>query len=322
MKALASRRHSALLIAAAALAMGACCAHAGPQASCGAASSLASGEVDIGGGVVLHYVTAGKGIPVVFVHGSLSDYSYWCGQVAAFGRHYRAIAYSRRYDFPNSNAPVLGYSAKTDADDLGAIIAHMHLGKVYVIGHSYGALTALFLAANHPELLRAVVLAEPPAISILRHLPDEEASVGRAMYSDIFARMVTPMRADFLKGDANAGVGAFIDYVFDSQNAWSDMSGADRAATMRDAREWEVMMTHGTLFPDITPQTVHSVRVPVMIMSGAKSYPFLAYIDQELARLLPDNVNVIYPDVGHQMWVKYPNMSRNDAEAFFRKHPD
>jgi pimeloyl-ACP methyl ester carboxylesterase len=45
---------------------------------------------------------------------------------------------------------------------LAALIEKLQLGKVHVIGHSYGALTALFLAVKHPELVRTLVLARLP----------------------------------------------------------------------------------------------------------------------------------------------------------------
>src|SRR5262245_53080010 len=50
------------------------------------------GAVDIGHHVVLHYAEEGAGVPVVFVHGSLSDMGYWKDQVGAFAKHYRATA--------------------------------------------------------------------------------------------------------------------------------------------------------------------------------------------------------------------------------------
>jgi hypothetical protein len=84
-------------------------------------------------GVELHYEERGQGIPVVFVHGSLSDGSYWHDQLAPFAEPgFRAIAYSRRYNFPNTNKPRPGYSAVVDADDLAALIQKLHLGKVDV----------------------------------------------------------------------------------------------------------------------------------------------------------------------------------------------
>ncbi|HVS76543.1 MAG TPA: alpha/beta hydrolase [Steroidobacteraceae bacterium] len=276
--------------------------------------------VDIGNGIALHYVEAGEGAPVIFVHGSLSDYSYWNAQVAAFAKHYRVIAYSRRYNYPNVNPARRGYSAAADAEDLAALIQKLHLGRVYVIGHSYGALTALFLAVARPSLIRAMVLAEPPDVSILPHLPDEQAKIGKSMSEDIQRRMVQPMRAAFARGDRNAGVGIFIDYVFDDSRAWSRMSLSDRADTMRDAREWDVMMTSGTLFPDLSPAAIHAIRVPTLVMSGGRSYRFLGYIDQELVRLIPESRSIVYPHAGHQMWYQEPVLCRHDAEDFFRSH--
>lgn len=275
--------------------------------------------IDIGHDITLHYIEQGAGVPVVFVHGSLSDFSYWQDQVVGFSQRYRAIAYSRRYNFPNRNSPIPGYSAITDADDLAAFIGALHLGKVYIVGHSYGALASLFLATRHPELIRALVLAEPPAISLLRHLPSEYAQRGEATYDDIYRRMVAPMQADFARGDPDAGVGVFMDYVFNDPHAWANMSARDRGDTMKDVHEWDVIMTKGTLFPEITPQAIHNIEVPVLLMSGGKSYPFLALIDRELVRLIPHSRHIVYADAGHQMWLQHPLECRDDVEAFFQR---
>jgi len=79
-------------------------------------------------------------------------------------------------------------------------------------------------------------------------------------------------------------------------------------------------MTAGTLFPDIAPETVRKIQVPILLMSGAKSYPFLALTDGELARLLPDSKRIVFPDSGHQMWLKHPRECRDDTEKFFAEH--
>lgn len=273
--------------------------------------------IDVGHGITLHYVEQGHGDPVVFVHGSLSDGGYWNEQLPEFAKHYRVIAYSRRYNFPNTNPSRPGYSAITDADDLSALITRLKLGKVYIVGHSYGALTALFLAVRHPGQIRKVVLAEPPAVSLLEHLPGSEASVGRAMYGDIQRRMVVPMKREFSNGEREAGVATFIDYVLDDRHAWDKFSLSSKQATMLDAHEWDVMMTRGELFPAIDPAAVARIRVPVLIMSGAKSYAFLGLIDRELARLIPGSEHFILPRDGHQMWYQDPVLCRQRVFRFF-----
>jgi len=277
-------------------------------------------SVDIGQGVTLHYAEEGKGVTVIFVHGSLSDYGYWRDQVPEFAKHYRAIAYSRRYNFPNSNAPVDGYSAVTDSDDLVAFIKKLHLGRVYVVGHSYGALTALFLETRHPELLRAVVLAEPPAVSLLQHISPPNMEKGAAMYADIQKNMVAPMQQAFAAGQTDHGIGIFIDYVFARPQAWETMSADDRKDVLRNAQEWNVMLPKGTLFPEISPDAVRAIRVPTLILSGGKSYPFLAVIDDQIQKDIRGSRNVVFPDAGHQMWYKHPDECRDLTEEFFAKH--
>jgi|SRR5215467_2513475 len=94
---------------------------------------------DIGGGIVLHYVDQGKGTPLIFVHGSLSDGGYWADQIGPFAEYYRAIASSRPYNYPNSNPPRAGYSAVADAEDL-AVHPHSSAavwGKVVPISGAY-----------------------------------------------------------------------------------------------------------------------------------------------------------------------------------------
>ena len=189
---------------------------------------------------------------------------------------------------------------------------------MYVVGHSYGALTGLFLAVRHPKLLRALVLAEPPAVSLLKDELSARSSESLGMYADIQQRMVAPMRRAFRAGDTSSGIGVFIDYVFNRAHAWDTMPLEARAETWRDAHEWEVMMTTGTLFPRIEPAALKRIRLPVLLLSGSKSYPFLNVIDEDLLRLIPGSRRIVYPDAGHQMWLQQPVQCRDDVEAFLR----
>jgi non-heme chloroperoxidase len=115
-------------------------------------------------GVELHYIDRGRGESVVFVHGALDDYRMWEAELEPFAQHYRVIAYSRRYNFPNENRPPGdGYSAINDAEDLAALVQKLQLAPAHFVAHSYGGYAALFLAVRHPELVRSLVLAEPAA---------------------------------------------------------------------------------------------------------------------------------------------------------------
>src|SRR5437764_1132633 len=162
-----------------------------PQATAKPQSEIPLHSVQ-GPDVTLHYVSVGRGQPVVMVHGGLEDYRAWTAQLAPLASsHYRAVAYSRRYNFPNRNetraAP--SYSAQVDADDLAMLIEELHLGPVHLVGHSYGGLAALLFATEHPELVRSLTLSEPPVFSWV-----EEQPGGAARVRDFCRRCRVPVR--------------------------------------------------------------------------------------------------------------------------------
>jgi len=288
---------------------------AGGQA---ASSPLRVEQVRITNGMELHYVELGKGEPVVFVHGSLSDGSYWNPQLAEFAKKYHVIAYSRRYNQPNTNLAQPGYSAVTDADDLAGLIEAKHLGRVHVIGHSYGAFTGLFLATRHPEMVRSLVLAEAPAVSLLMHLPDTQGESGRAIYAEVQREMVEPVKAAFQKRDRETGVKTFINFVLRNPMAWDSWSEQERQETLRNAHEWDVMMTSGEVFPVLEPEAVERIKAPTLLLSGESSYWFLRPIDEELERLLPNQKRIILKGATHRMWYEQPEKCRSVVLEFLK----
>ena len=274
--------------------------------------------VRVSGGVELHYVEMGKGDPIVFVHGSLGDGSFWNPQLAPFAEKYHVIAYSRRYNQPNTNQPQAGYSAVMDADDLAGLIEKLQLGRVHVVGHSYGAYTALFLAIRHPQIVRSLVIAEAPAMPLLGYLPGDESELGKKTLADIRARMEEPMKAAFRKGDQSAGVGAFINYLSNDSQAWDKWPEEARKGTLMNAHEWDVMLTEGELFPDVKPEAVQKIKAPTLLLSGGKTFEFLKLIDEELSRLLPSNQRIVLPGATHHLFYEQPEKCRSVILEFLR----
>jgi non-heme chloroperoxidase len=85
-------------------------------------------------GASLAYLEQGQGDAVVFVHGSLDDLRSWRLQIPAFGSHYRALAYSRRYHYPNAQpSGAFDYTAALHADDLAAFIGWLGPQPVHLV---------------------------------------------------------------------------------------------------------------------------------------------------------------------------------------------
>jgi pimeloyl-ACP methyl ester carboxylesterase len=105
-------------------------------------------HVDVNG-AHLAYVEKGQGEPVVFVHGGISDLSIWGPLLEPVSHRYRAIAYSRRYAWPNQPIPEgVPDTIAPHAADLAQLIENLHLGAAHVVGNSWGAFVALVVARD------------------------------------------------------------------------------------------------------------------------------------------------------------------------------
>src|SRR5688572_283030 len=117
----------------------------------------------------IHYIDIGKGAPVVFVHGALSDYRTWRNEIDTFAKNHRVISYSRRYAWPNQQTIIDSskHSYASHVKDLAELIKALKLEPAHLVGHSSGAFIAMLTGMEHPELVRSLTLGEPPVVSLL-----------------------------------------------------------------------------------------------------------------------------------------------------------
>src|SRR5262249_44339445 len=95
-------------------------------------------------GTRLAYVEQGRGQPLVFVHGSISDLTIWQPILESVGGRYRAIAYSRRYAWPNDPiSDTVADGLAQHATDLAEFIETLKLGPVHLVGNSFGGFISL-----------------------------------------------------------------------------------------------------------------------------------------------------------------------------------
>src|SRR6266700_2148289 len=124
----------------------------------------------------LAYDENGSGPDILFVHGIPTDYRAWNAQVPVFSQKYHVITYSRRHAKPNSNTGSLRESTiDNNAVDLQELIQKTTSPPINLIGHSYGGFIAAHVAANHPKLVRRLVLIEPGITTLLIRDPQSRA---------------------------------------------------------------------------------------------------------------------------------------------------
>ncbi|MBM6580657.1 alpha/beta hydrolase [Microvirga sp. BT689] len=111
-------------------------------------------------GVRLFYQSAGKGIPIVFVHEFGGNHWSWEPQVSYFSRRHECITFSAR-GYPPSDIPgdAEKYSQSRAADDIIGVMDAAGIETAHVVGLSMGAFASLHAALRYPGRIRSAVVA-------------------------------------------------------------------------------------------------------------------------------------------------------------------
>src|SRR5262249_58156157 len=119
------------------------------------------------------------------------------------------------------------YSAMTDAEDLAALIRKLQVGPARIVGHSYGAYAALFLAAKYPELVRSMVLSEPPLLTWLNDLP-----AGQPLLRDFMDNVWAPAGQAFRRHDTQAALSVTVEWFGSHEDSSTTPAGRPTFATL------------------------------------------------------------------------------------------
>jgi aminoacrylate hydrolase len=110
-------------------------------------------------GADLHYEVTGQGPPLLLIAGTACDGTYWSRfQVPDFARDHSVITFDQR-GTGRTVTHIDDYATSRLAADAAAIIADVGLGPAIVLGHSMGGRVAQYVALDHPDHVRALVLA-------------------------------------------------------------------------------------------------------------------------------------------------------------------
>jgi pimeloyl-ACP methyl ester carboxylesterase len=277
-------------------------------------------------GATLAYLEQGQGESVVFVHGSASDLRTWHPQFAAIGATHRAIVYSRRYARPNqpipegADDPMLPH-----VDDLVSFLRQVDAVPAHLVGHSWGGFVSLLAAIRHPEVVRTLVLMEPPVLSLFVSTPPRPSELLRTLLRRprtaiaIMRFGVTaaePATKAYRRGDDEAGFETFARGVL-GPDAFERLS-AERRAQAWDNVAVDKAQLLGEGFPPLSDEQVRGVTTPTLLLHGQQSPAFLGRLSDRLEELLPNVRRIEVPDASHIMHEDNPQVVNEAIAGFLR----
>ncbi len=282
-------------------------------------------------GTTLAYREQGEGEPVVFVHGGLSDLRTWEQQLPAVGRSCRAITYSRRFARPNEDIdPEADDLMSLGAEDLAAFLREIDVAPAHLVGNSGGALISLLVAVRHPDLVRTLVLEEPPVVSLfVKSVPPRPVDLLRLFVTrprtaiailKFGAGTIARVQKAFQRGEDAKAMRIFCHGVLGK--APFERFPEARLEQMRDNLSELRAFVLGAGFPILGDDDVRGIRAPVLLVTGELSPPFAFRITDRLEELLPTVERVEIPNASHLMHEENAPAVNEAIVEFLGRHRD
>jgi pimeloyl-ACP methyl ester carboxylesterase len=261
-------------------------------------------------GIRLHYVTAGTGPLILFLHGFPEFWYQWKTFLLDFGRDHQAVAPDLRgYNLSSRPAEVEQYRMPHLVEDVRLLAEHLGPERFVLVGHDWGGVVAWAFALWHPERLAKLIVINAPHPKIFeRELRGNPAQRAASQYMLLFAH---PDAEQFLSAEnygalrealeAGPAAGTLTD---DDRQAylaaWSQPGALTgglnyyRAAGLGAAsvEEWSA-------FAIDLPEAV--VRVPTLVVWGEQDRALLASNLDGLEHLVPGVVIRRMAEASH--WV-------------------
>lgn len=273
-------------------------------------------------GTRLAHVQRGAGSPVVFVHGGESDLTIWDPILDLVAGSHRAIAYSRRWAWPNTPIPDgVADTLDVHARDLAALIETLKLGATDLVGNSWGAFVCLIVARDRPELVHRLVLQEPPVVTLFMGSPPGPSGLLKTLVTKPrvgipLARMVftglAPTEALVKQGKAEESLVRFLRRVALGDAGYDELPEWVKEHTRLNIGTHVSQFENRGGFIPFTMRDARSISRPTLVMKGEKSPEALRVLADELVALLPNARAIEIPGASHIMHVVNPGAT---AEA-------
>ena len=248
-------------------------------------------------GATIAWSDTGEGEPTLLIHAGV--FGAWFAPVAPHlpGRVIRML----RAGYADGPPPTALVPLAEHAAHAAALLDALGTGPATVVSHSSGTLVALELAAARPDLVRGLVLCEPPLLDPLLD-PADIAAVHAHLGPAIGAAMAATAR-----GDRTAAYDAFMGAVCgpDHRSVVADVLGADGLA--RAERDSTFFSTNE--MPAIgswTPVDFARIAAPTLLVAGTASPPATHRLVERLAHLLPDGRVATVEGANHLLPLTHP----------------
>ena len=285
-------------------------------------------------GVMIYYEEFGSGKPLMIVHGGPgASHDYFLPHLLPLARRYRLIFIDERGSGKSEKLEDASlYTVENMVEDVEAVRKALGLGKIALLGHSFGGVLAQAYALKYQQNLSHLILCSTfPSTS---QMNDVFVKIKENMDQELRER-IDKMEKEGLYGHgleyeknrytdeymkAAWGEGYFP-YIYQRN---PDPSYDPASAS---ALSWtlyrEMWGSNGEYIIDGNLKSVeyvdrlHTIKVPTLINCGDND-ECAPSLSEEMHEKIPGSKLVIFPQSGHMTFVDQPGMFMKSIEEFLK----
>ncbi|MQY04267.1 alpha/beta fold hydrolase [Actinomadura macrotermitis] len=263
-------------------------------------------------GTRLAYEDHGQGAPILFLASWVLNADMWEYQIPFFVENgYRCIALDRR-GHGRSDRPRDGYDLDTSADDIAALLEHLDLRDVTLVGHSMGGAEAARYLARHGEERIARVALVSATVPFLKLTDDNPGGLPEFALQAVLKQWREDRPHWFTRQKQ----------IWFATHLGNQVSESQIELTLQQclsASPWATAQYFQSGYHTDHRPGLAKISVPALVVHGAAdaSAP-VALTGRRTAELVPGAVYKEYPTGGHGLYITHKHQLNDDLLEFIK----
>ena len=246
-------------------------------------------------GISVNYEITGNGKWLTMVHGAGDNLEAWWNQVPLFSTKYRLLTYDVR-GYGQTETPAEGYSTEMLVEDLSQLLKELGINETYLLGYSMGGRVSSGFTLAHPEIVKALILANSPLVPV-QQSPEQIEEMAK-----LREQRMKALEEQGLEATMNA----FTTMVFSA--GWPEkhpeiIEQYKKTRLKNDPKAYMIAMK--SMATGMLPPDISSIKCPTLIIGGESDG--LMGVDNAKAgqALIPGAQLKILP-TGHAAFIEMP----------------
>ena len=253
----------------------------------------------------IHYLEAGRGAPVILLHGSGGEGARWMPTIQGLATEFRVIA-PDQIGWGASDKPMTIYHGGVFAEFLARFMKEIGVPKATLIGQSMGAGVALQMAVKYPQMVERMVLVNGGGFTS----PNDPPPVGAP---DWHARQI-----------ANAGTLAesreYLEKLYYNHTLISDeLVEHNLILRLRSAYTAESVQTANARgLGGLSEAEVRGIKTPTLLVWGANDKLSPPVNADKLNAAISGSRKVLIDKAGHYPFIEHPDQFNAAVREFLK----